>query len=306
MKKKILALCLVVVLAVTAVTGVTLAYFTDKADDVNNTFAIGNISIKLEETAKVTDKDGNEINGALEKNNNGGYDYKKLIPSYELTKTPVVTNDGDFTAYVRVFVTINNAKARNSAIDEVYEKESHQVSQEKYTQIFDGWGINNIAKKDGIAGYENEIRNSMAQRTGVLHIDSVRCPYVGAGYQWESWNTFKTATEAANTTLNMAFGGDGYYKDALVADSNTYVFYLKLEAGESYTLFNGLNIPAEFTAEQMAMFAGLKIGVYADAIQADGFNDTVVVDEETGITTIPAWVNAFNALEDAHHMGWWN
>ena len=40
MKKKILALALVVVLAVTAVTGATLAYFTDK-DDATNTFTVG-------------------------------------------------------------------------------------------------------------------------------------------------------------------------------------------------------------------------------------------------------------------------
>ena len=36
MKKKILALCLVVVLAITAVTGATLAYFTDTEDEIAN------------------------------------------------------------------------------------------------------------------------------------------------------------------------------------------------------------------------------------------------------------------------------
>ena len=49
--KKILALCLVVVLAVTAVTGATLAYFTDK-DAKTNTFTIGNIDIEIEEDMK--------------------------------------------------------------------------------------------------------------------------------------------------------------------------------------------------------------------------------------------------------------
>ena len=46
MKKKILALCLVVVLAITAVTGATLAYFTDTDSQVN-TFTYGNIDIDL-------------------------------------------------------------------------------------------------------------------------------------------------------------------------------------------------------------------------------------------------------------------
>ena len=48
MKKKILALCLVVVLAVTAVTGATLAYFTD-TEKASNIMTVGNVDINLEE-----------------------------------------------------------------------------------------------------------------------------------------------------------------------------------------------------------------------------------------------------------------
>ena len=46
MKKKIIALCLIVALAATAVVGGTLAYFTD-VDEVNNTFTMGKVDIKL-------------------------------------------------------------------------------------------------------------------------------------------------------------------------------------------------------------------------------------------------------------------
>lgn len=49
MKKKIIALCLVVVLAITAITGATLAYFTD-TDEATNTFTVGNVKIKLIES----------------------------------------------------------------------------------------------------------------------------------------------------------------------------------------------------------------------------------------------------------------
>ena len=49
MKKKILALCLVVALAVTAVVGGTLAYFTD-TDKETNTFTVGNVDIDLLES----------------------------------------------------------------------------------------------------------------------------------------------------------------------------------------------------------------------------------------------------------------
>lgn len=48
MKKKILAICLVVCLALTAVIGGTLAYFTD-TDGATNTFTVGNVDIKLVE-----------------------------------------------------------------------------------------------------------------------------------------------------------------------------------------------------------------------------------------------------------------
>ena len=46
MKKKIVALCLVVALAATAIIGGTLAYFTDN-DAKTNTFTVGNVKIQL-------------------------------------------------------------------------------------------------------------------------------------------------------------------------------------------------------------------------------------------------------------------
>lgn len=48
MKKKIIALCLVIALAATAVIGGTLAYFTD-TDNATNTFTVGKIDITLQE-----------------------------------------------------------------------------------------------------------------------------------------------------------------------------------------------------------------------------------------------------------------
>jgi len=61
MKKKIIALALVLCLAAVAVVGGTLAYFTDVAD-ATNTFTVGNVDIELtepnwEETGKEEAKD---------------------------------------------------------------------------------------------------------------------------------------------------------------------------------------------------------------------------------------------------------
>lgn len=88
MKKKILALALVVVLAVTAVTGATLAYFTDE-DDATNTFTVGNVSIDL--TEPKWDANGSE-------------DAPEVYPGEALAKDPTVTNDGANPCFVRVSV----------------------------------------------------------------------------------------------------------------------------------------------------------------------------------------------------------
>ena len=97
MKKKILALCLVVVLAVTAVTGATLAYFTDTAADVN-IMTVGNLDITQTE---VVDKETpmvpmtNEAGMAL---NN---------------KVVTITNDGNVPAYVRTIVAFEHTDFNN-------------------------------------------------------------------------------------------------------------------------------------------------------------------------------------------------
>ena len=49
MKKKLIVICAVVALALAAIVGGTLAYFTD-TKTATNTFTVGDINIKLEET----------------------------------------------------------------------------------------------------------------------------------------------------------------------------------------------------------------------------------------------------------------
>lgn len=54
MKKKILAICLVAVMALTAIAGASLAYFTDK-DEAKNDFTAGKVDITLIEDFKTED-----------------------------------------------------------------------------------------------------------------------------------------------------------------------------------------------------------------------------------------------------------
>ena len=54
MKKKLIALCLIVVLAAVAVVGGTLAYFTD-TDSEKNVFTTGDVDIPADETGGTCD-----------------------------------------------------------------------------------------------------------------------------------------------------------------------------------------------------------------------------------------------------------
>ena len=94
MKKKIISLCLVAALAVVAIAGTSLAYFTDK-DAKTNTFTLGNVDIEL-----------NEENWAAP---------TAAVPDVEYAKDPVVTNIGENNAWIRVDVTLSDAAAFTAA-----------------------------------------------------------------------------------------------------------------------------------------------------------------------------------------------
>lgn len=89
MKKKIIALCLVIALAATAVIGGTLAYFTDN-EEATNTFTVGNVNITLTEP---------NWEGT------GSQDAPEVYPGEPLAKDPTVTNTGANPCFVRIKVT---------------------------------------------------------------------------------------------------------------------------------------------------------------------------------------------------------
>ena len=86
MKKKILALCLVIVLAVTAVTGATLAYFTDTTQKQTNTFTMGDIEITLDEEDISTEKPDRT---------DEDQEYGVLMPGISYVKDPTITVEKD-------------------------------------------------------------------------------------------------------------------------------------------------------------------------------------------------------------------
>lgn len=84
MKKKIIAICLVACLAVVAITGATLAYFTAE-DSADNVFTMKGIKVEINEEF---------VQGS------------ELIPGLDINKDVSVTNTGTSDAYVRVHIAI--------------------------------------------------------------------------------------------------------------------------------------------------------------------------------------------------------
>lgn len=88
MKKKLVAMCMVVCLSAIAIVGGTLAYFTDD-EEATNTFTVGNVDITL-----------TEPNWA----GSGSQDAPEVYPGEPLAKDPTVTNDGANPCFVRIKV----------------------------------------------------------------------------------------------------------------------------------------------------------------------------------------------------------
>lgn len=294
MKKKIISLCLVLALALIAIGGATMAYFTDNDQQVN-TFTIGNIDIKVDEKGYVWDKSANNGSGAYVSDaiawDANGFTFKNLMPSYIISKRPWVENLSTRNdAYVRVAITVNNYTKINEAIDNVYEAKEYDDDEMNalYDEIFQGWGIEYT---------KSPIRGSMSKRADEIGVNNNGATLLGIDYVRGVSGQYQSGSNSTEYMESYGYGpvNNQYYKNAYLEDGRLYVFYLKLEAGKSYQLFNGLNIPADFNNEQMKMFEGLKIGIYADAIQTVGFADTAEGAKE-----------AFKALEAEHPIGWWN
>lgn len=105
MKKKIVALCLIVALIAIAATG-TLAYFTDR-DEVTNTFTAGNVDIDLTEQdprdpSKRVDVGADEVDAV---------NFGQLFPGMEVAKDPTIENVGSLEVYAAAKVEINKAQA---------------------------------------------------------------------------------------------------------------------------------------------------------------------------------------------------
>lgn len=125
-----LSLCVVAILAV----GASLAFFTD-TKTATNTFTMGNVLIKLDET-DVKNPTGDRV-----KENN--YD---VYPGAVVTKDPIVHNVGKNAAYIRATVNVENWMNTCAAYYPEFEKRFDQEGYEQSLKLLvdelgEGWSI---------------------------------------------------------------------------------------------------------------------------------------------------------------------
>lgn len=148
-KKKALAAIVAVALICCIAAGASLAYLQDKTTVAENTFTLGKVDIKLDET-KLDDK-GEPTDERTEEGN----DNYHLLPGQTVTKDPVVTvlaNSEE--CYVRAFVTLDHAKE----FLEVYR--AHGMSIAKALEFFGGISEDWTAQNLGMAAYD-EAKNTI-------------------------------------------------------------------------------------------------------------------------------------------------
>lgn len=133
MKKTIAIVALVVLVAVASVLG-TLAYLTD-TKKVDNTFTMGDVHIKLDET-NVNDPEGDRVTEN---------DYE-VYPGAIVTKDPIVHNVGANGAYIRATVNVSNwmnlVGAYYPEFKETFPNEGYRAALNLLVgELGEGWSV---------------------------------------------------------------------------------------------------------------------------------------------------------------------
>lgn len=140
-KKRFVAILLCVTLVALAAIGATFAYLTD-TKTVKNTFTMGNVAIKLDET-NVNDPTGDRVTS-------NAY---SVYPGAVVTKDPIVHNTGKNAAYIRATVNVSNWMNLCAAY---YPDFKYTFGQEGYKaalnllvgELGEGWSVVGVTAGD--------------------------------------------------------------------------------------------------------------------------------------------------------------
>ena len=167
MKKKILSICLVAVIAIMAIAGSSLAYFTAK-DDAENVFTIGSVEIELlESTLHRADWGNGEFtNEEIEEDAEDYQDYlakQVIMPGVAVNKMPYVKNTGKSDAFVRIRVMIptaldldilNSSMYCSSALEEEFTTDVNWANPETKTVKGVEYDVYEFTRKEALPAGE--------------------------------------------------------------------------------------------------------------------------------------------------------
>ena len=138
MKKKLVTGALLCAFGAVAVTGGTLAYFTDK-EAKTNTFTVGNVDIVLTEDAWV---------------NGGEAEAQDVYPGEAIAKDPTVHNVGANPCFVRVQVTGLDQFGNKGAITLRHGEWVEGYDSENWTYLNGYYYYNEVLATEATAGDE--------------------------------------------------------------------------------------------------------------------------------------------------------
>ena len=252
MKKKIVALCLCVALAVVAIGGATLAYFTD-TDEATNTFTAGGVKIALVEQQRSADhktlvsfeqnKNLMPIVGSAQGEQETVGGVKLPTAKNYVDKIMTIKNTGVSDAYVRIFVAVPTALQNGQT-----------PNAPRYDVLH--WNFNGDSCAEGQWTDEIVVAN----------------PTVINGVEYKIYSrTYTTALKANEATATPAY--IGFYLDKTV----------DMNADGEYTV-NWGNGPVVINYD---LSKGVEIPVFAQAIQAEGFASAADAFAASGLPANP-------------------
>lgn len=200
MKKKILSICLVAVIAVMAIAGSSLAYFTAK-DDATNVFTIGSVDIELiESTLHRADWGNGEFSDEeIEKDAEGYQDYlaeQVIMPGVAVNKMPYVKNTGKSDAFVRIRVMIPTALDLDILNSSMY---CSSALEEEFTTSVD-WKKPETKTVDGVEYDVYEFTRNEALPAGEMTY-------------WNVWNTIKMDSDTTQDDIKRLMDAGAITKD---------------------------------------------------------------------------------------------
>ena len=234
MKKKILSICLVAVIAVMAIAGASLAYFTAK-DDATNVFTIGSVDIELiESTLHRADWGNGEFSDEeIEKDAEGYQDYlaeQVIMPGVAVNKMPYVKNTGKSDAFVRIRVMIPTALDLDILNSSMY---CSSALEEEFTTDVD-WADPETKTVDGVEYDVYEFTRNEALSAGEMTY-------------WNVWNTIKMDSDTDKDDINRLMNEGAFTTDK---DGNLqFNVLVQADAIQAASFKNATEAFAAFDAE---------------------------------------------------------